>query len=109
MGEFFSWLPVFGWILIPVTAILVGAFKEWLKFREKAQRLDASSEEVIRAIAALRDDRDELKRRVEQLESHVITRQLTAPAPLLPDLLGDPHPVAAEDGADRGVRVAKTR
>lgn len=109
MGSFFSWLPAFGWILIPITAILVGAFKEWLKFREKTQRLDASSEEVARAIAALRDDRDELRRRVEQLESHVMARRLPARAPSLPDLLGDAHPVAAEDVADSPVRVPKVR
>lgn len=76
MGEFFSWLPAFGWVLIPITAIVVGGFKEWLKFRARAERQDASTEEFVRAIAALRDDRDSLARRVERLESVLITRSL---------------------------------
>ncbi len=69
-----SWI----WVLIPLAAILVGAFKEWLKFKEKQDRLGVSTTEIENELRALeealreRDERQQaLERRIQNLETIV--------------------------------------
>ncbi len=70
----------FVWVLIPLAAIAVGAFKEWLKFKAKQDRLGTSTAELERAVEDLRSElqdsfatRDRLQQRVENLETIVTT------------------------------------
>ena len=65
MTEF---LP-FVWVLIPLAAIAVGAFKEWLKFKAKQDRLGTSAAQLEKAVESLREDlerSEESRRRVVQ-------------------------------------------
>lgn len=69
-----SWI----WVLIPLAAILVGGFKEWLKFKEKQDKLGVSTTEIERELHALeeelrrRDERQQaLERRIQNLETIV--------------------------------------
>jgi uncharacterized protein YlxW (UPF0749 family) len=69
-----SWI----WVLIPLAAILMGAFKEWLQFKEKQDKLGASTTEIEEALHALeeelrrRDEREQaLERRIQNLETIV--------------------------------------
>ncbi len=70
----------FAWVLIPLAAIAVGAFKEWLKFKAKQDRLGTSAAELERAVEGLREDlkqsedsRQRLVQRLQNLETIVTT------------------------------------
>ncbi|HMB91777.1 MAG TPA: hypothetical protein VKP65_13075 [Rhodothermales bacterium] len=65
----------FSWILIPVLAILVGAFKEWLKFKEKQQQLGFSAEELEKTVAAQQKELEATQRRLQNLEA-IVTSQM---------------------------------
>ncbi|MBT8399809.1 MAG: hypothetical protein KJO98_04975 [Rhodothermia bacterium] len=74
-----DFLP-FVWVLIPLAAIAVGAFKEWLKFKAKQDRLGTSTAELERLVGGLRDDlkqsedsRQRLVERIQNLETIVTT------------------------------------
>ena len=70
------------WVLIPIAAILVGGFQEWLKFREKQANLGDSTRELGQTMSSLREsmeslesERDALVRRVQNLEA-IVTSQV---------------------------------
>ncbi|GAB5521476.1 MAG: hypothetical protein RhofKO_37270 [Rhodothermales bacterium] len=72
----------FSWVLIPLAAILVGAFSEWLKFKAKQQQIGTSTRELEdqvvqleRDLQAVRADRDGLARRLENIET-IVTSQV---------------------------------
>lgn len=74
-----EFLP-FVWVLIPLAAIAVGAFKEWLKFKAKQDRLGTSTAELERVVDGLRQDlkqsedsRRRLVERIQNLETIVTT------------------------------------
>ncbi len=76
MKEF---LP-FIWILIPLAAIAVGAFTEWLKFKSKQDRLGTSTAVLEKVVDEVRSElkeslatRDRLQQRIENLETIVTT------------------------------------
>lgn len=63
---------------VPILAILVGGYKEWLEFKAKHQELGSSTEQVEKHLQALREDinrleetRDDLENRIENLETIV--------------------------------------
>jgi 3-mercaptopyruvate sulfurtransferase SseA len=75
----------FSWIWIPIIAILAGAFTEWLKFKEKTQQLGSSTKELedtVRTQAAtietMQGERDDLIRRIQNLEAIVTTEMWDA-------------------------------
>ena len=61
------------WILIPLTAIGLGGFKEWLKFKSKQDRLGHSTHELEGTVStlseALADSEAERKRLTERLQN----------------------------------------
>jgi len=70
------------WVLIPITAILVGAFNEWLKFKSKQTKIGTSTSELESSVAKLEhrlqsseEDRNTLIRRVQNLET-IVTSQM---------------------------------
>lgn len=72
----------YSWILIPIAAILVGAFTEWLKFKGKQQELGTSTHELEltvetqqKALAAAQETQDALVRRIQNLEA-IVTSQV---------------------------------
>ncbi|MFQ5569163.1 MAG: hypothetical protein ACE5G0_05785 [Rhodothermales bacterium] len=65
----------FSWILIPIIAILVGAFKEWLKFKAKQQQLGSSTRELEQIVARQQEALDTAQRRLQNLEA-IVTSQV---------------------------------
>lgn len=61
-------------LLIPIFAILLGAWKEYYRFQAEQQRLGASNQELEGELDHLRKDREALRRRVENLEAIVTSR-----------------------------------
>ena len=78
MGAFWA----FSWILIPIVAIVMGGFKEWLKFKEKQLQLGESTDhlenrvkELIQALELSESQRHSLLNRVQNLET-IVTSQV---------------------------------
>jgi len=107
----------FAWILIPLAAILAGAWTEWLKFKEKqanlgasTESLEASFEELSRNLAA---QNESLIKRIQNLEAIVTSAdwdRITADETLksLPEpepeiLLPDPE----EENREEAERIAR--
>ncbi|NNE34713.1 MAG: hypothetical protein HKN13_05730 [Rhodothermales bacterium] len=66
------------WILIPLAAIAVGAFEQWLKFKAKQDKLGTSAaqlEKVVdnlsKQLEASEESREKLQQRVQNLETIV--------------------------------------
>ncbi len=62
------------WVIIPVVAILAGTFKTWLRMKAQQQVLRASNRELDQEVAGLRQDRDALSQRLENLEAIVVSQ-----------------------------------
>ncbi|MTI89341.1 MAG: hypothetical protein FH748_15400 [Balneolaceae bacterium] len=79
MGDIISTLAPFAWVLIPLAAMAVGAFSEWLKFKEKQTKLDASTEGLAREVRELKQtiqqNDEEFNKRLRHLET-IVTSQL---------------------------------
>ncbi len=69
-----SWI----WVLIPVTAILAGTFKELAQFKAKQRQLGASTDELEREVAGLRQTNDTLLQRLQNLEAIVVSQTWNA-------------------------------
>ena len=72
----------FIWVLIPIAAILVGAFKEWLKFKEKqlelgqsTASLDSQVKELTEALSFSETEKQSLLNRIQNLET-IVTSQV---------------------------------
>ena len=66
------------WILIPLAALAVGAFEQWLKFRAKQEKLGTSTAQLEEVVSKLEDrlrsseeTRERLEQRIENLETIV--------------------------------------
>jgi hypothetical protein len=62
------------WLLIPIVAILSGAFRSWLRVRASQQVLGASTRELEREVAALSRMKAELTERIQNLETIVVSQ-----------------------------------
>ena len=63
------------WILIPIAGILVGAFSEWLKFKEKQAKLGSSTSELEKTVVVQLQAIEAAQRRIENLEA-IVTSQV---------------------------------
>ena len=63
------------WVLIPIVAILVGAFSEWLKFKEKQAKLGTSTSELEKTVVAQQEAMEAAQRRIQNLEA-IVTSQV---------------------------------
>ena len=63
------------WILIPLFALLVGAFSEWLKFKEKQNKLGASTHELEATLTDQQQALEAAQRRIQNLEA-IVTSQM---------------------------------
>ena len=66
-------MPWFAWI--PIVAILVGAFTEWLKFKEKQARLGTSASELEQTVATQQEALEAAQLRLQNLEA-IVTSQM---------------------------------
>ena len=64
----------FIWVLIPIFGILAGAFKEWLKFRDKQHQLGNSTDNLEKLFAEFRQREEALVERIENLEAIVVSQ-----------------------------------
>ncbi|MES1241182.1 MAG: hypothetical protein ABUT39_06135 [Acidobacteriota bacterium] len=64
----------FVWVLIPITAILSGVIREWIKVRSTQQSLGTSNEHLEKTVSELRAREQELARRLENLEAIVVSQ-----------------------------------
>lgn len=62
------------WVLIPLAAILAGAFKDWLKIRSQQRALGASTKDLEQDVAALQKENDALNERLKNLEAIVVSQ-----------------------------------
>lgn len=62
------------WVLIPITAILVGAFEQWLKFRAEQKKLGTATTDLEATVATLQAEREKMLKRIENLEAIVTSR-----------------------------------
>lgn len=83
-----AWLFAYGWILIPISAIALGGFKEWLKFKEKQLELGSSTEnlgkitsELEAEFQAAKDREAALIERIQNLEAIVTSESWEDPLP----------------------------
>lgn len=85
------------WVLIPLAAILVGGFKEWLEFKSRQEKLGTSTHELEEHTRTLREalerseaEREKLTGRVQNLETIVTSQAWDAlPEGPTPGALGD--------------------
>jgi hypothetical protein len=61
-------------LLIPILAILLGAWKEYYRFQAEQRRLGVSNRQLEGEVDELLKDREALRRRVENLEAIVTSR-----------------------------------
>ncbi len=64
----------FLWVLIPITAILSKAIREWIKVRAQQQTLGSSTKDLERDVDELRRREKELVHRLENLEAIVVSQ-----------------------------------
>lgn len=108
MGEILETLMPFVWVLIPLTMFGVGAFLEWLKFKEKQAKLGASTDELVKEVKSLKEsiaEKDrEMTKRLQNLET-IVTSQVwdainAEKENLPPHLLDQVAPLEKEEVSD---------
>jgi hypothetical protein len=62
------------WVLIPITAILAGVIEQWIKVRATQRQLGASTGELEREVAALKEEREAILDRLQNLEAIVVSQ-----------------------------------
>ena len=66
------------WVLIPITAILAGTLKEMAKFKATQRQFGASTDELEREVAAMRQTNETLLDRIQNLEAIVVSQTWNA-------------------------------
>ena len=62
------------WVLIPLAGIMVKGFREWLKFKATHQDLGASTGDLEREVAVLKQERGAILDRLQNLEAIVVSQ-----------------------------------
>ncbi len=103
------------WILIPLAALAVGAFEQWLKFRAKQEKLGTSTKQLEGVVEDLTErlkesdaTRAKLEQRIQNLETIVTSvdwDKVTALRPETPRLEIPEEPEASEEAERIARRV----
>jgi hypothetical protein len=112
------------WVLIPLAAILMGGFKQWLSLQQTQRKLGTSTHELEqemdrlkKALASSESERRALVSRLQNLET-IVTSQMwdVVHDPALPEADRThaldaaratlPLPEATDDDAERAARLA---
>ncbi len=64
----------FWWVLIPITGMLAGVFREWIKVRSQQQQLGQSSDELEKMVADLKKTLEVQQLRLQNLETIVVSQ-----------------------------------
>ncbi|MEQ9104726.1 MAG: hypothetical protein RIE53_08515 [Rhodothermales bacterium] len=95
------------WVLIPLAAILVGAFSEWLKFREKQLQLGDSTSSLEHEFKTLSEENERLVERIRNLEAIVTSQSWDALPKIDPQVaLDDPDVYEPESNEERARKLA---
>ncbi|HSS75798.1 MAG TPA: hypothetical protein VLV54_03550 [Thermoanaerobaculia bacterium] len=62
------------WVLIPVAAIATRAFRSWLRFQDTQRQLGASTHDLEREVAGLRQSNETVLERLQNLEAIVVSQ-----------------------------------
>lgn len=62
------------WVLIPLAGIFVKGFREWLKFKATQRQLGASTSDLGREVSVLRQEREAILERLQNLEAIVVSQ-----------------------------------
>jgi len=62
------------WVLIPVAAIATRAFRSWLRFQATQRQLGASTHDLEREVAGLRQSNETILERLQNLEAIVVSQ-----------------------------------
>ncbi len=62
------------WVLIPIAAITMKGFREWLRFKAAQRQLGASTEGLEREVAGLRQTNEAVLERLQNLEAIVVSQ-----------------------------------
>src|SRR4051812_15630603 len=70
MPQTVTWI----WVLIPVVAIVMKGFREWLRFKATQRQLGASTVELESEVTALQKTNESLLERIQNLEAIVVSQ-----------------------------------
>jgi len=62
------------WVLIPIAAILTRTFRSWLRFQATQRQLGASTHDLEREVAGLRQANETVLERLQNLEAIVVSQ-----------------------------------
>lgn len=95
------------WVLIPLAAILVGAFSEWLKFKEKQLQLGDSTSSLEHEFKSISAENERLVERIRNLEAIVTSQSWDALPKIDPQVaLEDPEVYEPESDEERARKLA---
>jgi hypothetical protein len=67
-------INVWIWMLIPLTAIVMKGFREWLRFKATQRQLGTSTNELEREVVDLKRTNEDLAERLQNLETIVVSQ-----------------------------------
>lgn len=97
----------FVWVLIPLAVILVGAYSEWLKFKEKQLEMGASTSNLEEEFKTLLSENERLVERIRNLETIVTSQSWDALPKINPQVaLDEPDVYEQESDEERARKLA---
>ena len=62
------------WMIFPIFGMLMGMFKQWLRFKEQQNRLGSSTQNLEKLVAEMRERDQAMAERIENLEAIVVSQ-----------------------------------
>jgi len=62
------------WMIFPIFGMLMGMFKQWLRFRERQNQLGSSTQNLEKLVAEMRERDQAMAERIENLEAIVVSQ-----------------------------------
>jgi hypothetical protein len=68
-------MPDWGiWVLIPIAGIMAGVLREWIRVNAQQRNLGASTDELEKEVAVLKQEREGILDRLQNLEAIVVSQ-----------------------------------
>ena len=62
------------WMIFPIFGMLMGMFKQWMRFKERQNQLGTSTNNLEKLVAELRERDQAMAERIENLEAIVVSQ-----------------------------------
>lgn len=62
------------WMIFPILGMLMGMFKQWMRFKERQNQLGTSTNNLEKLVAELRERDRVMAERIENLEAIVVSQ-----------------------------------